>query len=254
MKIRVLIVDDEAWARKRIATLLKSELDTEIAGECATGADAIVRIEALSPDLVFLDIQMPEVNGFEVVDAIALERMPLFIFATAYDKYALRAFEAHAFDYLLKPFDEARFRNALDRARKELQRPQAMSGSALRALLDSIRKHPGYLERLAIKSGGGIRFLKAGDIDWIEAAGNYVTLHVGRNSHLVRITLTAFLPKLDSQRFVRIHRSVAVNLDRVQEILPWVRGEQVLRLKDGTELTVGRSFRGGLTHFINAVG
>jgi two-component system, LytTR family, response regulator len=250
MKIRVLIVDDEAWARKRIATLLKSERDIEIAGQCASGMEAIAQIESLLPDLVFLDVQMPDFNGFEVLDGTSPERMPLIIFATAYDKYALQAFDAHAFDYLLKPFDEERFGEALNRAREELQRPRADDRAHVRSLLDSLRKNSGYLERLAIKSGGRIIFIKASEIDWIEAAGNYVTLHVGRNTHTVRATLNAFVPKLDSGQFVRIHRSTVVNLDRIQEVRPWFHGEQVLKLKDGTELTVGRVFRHGLTTFL----
>jgi len=243
MKMRVLIVDDEPWARKRIASLLKPEADVEIAGECSTGADAINKIEVLSPDLVFLDVQMPEINGFEVVDAVGPESMPLVIFATAYDGYALKAFDAHAFDYLLKPFDEERFRHALDRARRELQRPRTASEMPLRSLLDSLRKGSSYLSRLAVKSCGRIIFIKAKEIDWVEASGNYVTLHVGRESHLVRTTMNALEPKLDSEQFVRIHRSTIVNLDRIQELQPWFRGEQVLMLKDGTKLKVGRVFR-----------
>lgn len=224
--------------------MLKSEEDIDVVGECASGQDAVQQIEHLSPHLVFLDIQMPGMNGFEVIDAINAEQlMPLFIFATAYDKYALRAFDAHAFDYLLKPFDEERFYESLQRARLQLNRPSDESAAAIRSLLGSVRKHSTYLDRLAIRSGGRIVFIKATEIDWIEATGNYVTLHVGRSTHLVRTTMNAFVPRLDAAQFVRIHRSTAVNLDRVQEILPWFQGEQVLRLKDGTQLNVGRSFR-----------
>lgn len=243
-------MDDEKWARKRIATLLKAEADVELVGEAANGTDAAALIDELAPDLVFLDIQMPGMNGFEVVDSIGAGKMPLFIFATAYDHYALRAFDAHAFDYLLKPFDEERFRKALDRVREEMKRPRAKADVDLRSLLDYVRKNSEYLERLAIRCGGHIVFVKAEEIEWIEATGNYVTLHVGRNSYLVRTTMNAFIPKLDAKRFVRIHRSTAVNLDRVQELLPWFHGEQTLKLKDGTRLTVGRAFRDQLRRLL----
>jgi two-component system, LytTR family, response regulator len=252
--IRVLIVDDEAWARKRIVRLLKGEPDVEIIAECENGVEAIERIGKDAPDLVFLDVQMPEVNGFEVIDAIDSERAPLLIFATAYDKYALRAFDAHAFDYLLKPFEEQRFREALNRAREELRRPRDSSEPGLRALLASLRQQPGYVQRLAIKTAGRMIFLKASDIDWAEASGNYVTLHVGQNTHLLRTTMTDFVSRLNADQFVRIHRSTVVNLDRIQEVMPWFHGEQLVKLKDGTELTVGRAFRRGLAGFLaNAV-
>lgn len=250
MKIRVLIVDDEPWARKRIATLLKAEVDVEIVVECADGGTAIKKISELSPDLVFLDVQMPEVDGFDVIEAVGPERMPLVIFATAYDKYALQAFDAHALDYLLKPFDEERFQRALDRARKDLQREKGGSESTLRALLKTLQEGHKYLQRLVVKSGGRVVFLKASDIDWFEATGNYVTLHVGRDSHLLRGTMNALEPKLNSEQFIRIHRSAIINLDRIKALQPWFRGEQVLVLKDGTELTVGRAFRDRLQQFL----
>jgi two-component system LytT family response regulator len=250
MKIRVLIVDDEPWARKRIATLLRAEADVEIVGECADGATAITKIGELSPDLVFLDVQMPEVDGFDVIEAVGPEHMPPVIFATAYDRYALQAFDAHALDYLLKPFDEERFQKALNRARKDLQRGNGETQSALRSLLKTLQEGQKCLRRLVVKSGGRVVFLKASDVDWFEATGNYVTLHVGRDSHLLRGTMNALEPKLDPDQFVRIHRSAIVNLDRVKELQPWFRGEQVLALKDGTELTVGRAFRDRLQQFL----
>ena len=250
MKIRVLIVDDEPWARKRIATLLRAEADVEIVGECADGTAAISKIGELSPELVFLDVQMPEVDGFDVIEGVGPEHMPLVIFATAYDKYALRAFDAHALDYLLKPFDEERFQRALSRARKDLQRGNGETESTLRSLLKTLQEGQRYLRRLVVKSGGRVIFLKASDIDWFEATGNYVTLHAGRDSHLLRGTMNALEPKLDPDQFVRIHRSAIVSLDRVKELQPWFRGEQVLTLKDGTELTVGRAFRNRLQQFL----
>jgi two-component system, LytTR family, response regulator len=243
MKIRALIVDDEPWARRRIAKLLGAEQDVEIIGQCSDGAAAIQQVVELRPDLVFLDVQMPEVDGFEVVDAVGANRMPLVIFATAYDKYALRAFDANALDYLLKPFDEERFRKALDRARKELLKGRVGAEDALSSLLRSLRASGRYLQRLVVKSGGRVTFLKALEIDWIESSNNYLTLHVGRDAHVLRSTMNALTPKLDPEQFARIHRCTIVNLDRVKELQPWFRGEQVLVLKDDTRLTVGRAFR-----------
>jgi two-component system LytT family response regulator len=242
MKMRVLIVDDEPWARKRIATLLKPEEDIEIVRECSGGDEAIEAIAECAPDLVFLDVQMPEVDGFEVLDAITPEHMPLVVFATAYDKYAIQAFDAQAIDYLLKPFDEERFRKALNRARKELE-GKISSEKALSKLLESIRGERRYLRRLVTKSGGRVLFLKLCDVDWIEASGNYVTLHCGKETHMLRTTMNALEPRLDPAQFVRIHRSSIVNLDRVREMQPLFRGEHGLILKDGTQLSVGRAYR-----------
>lgn len=250
MKIRSLIVDDEPWARKRIAALLRTEPDIEIVGECEDGEEAISKIAELSPDLVLLDVQMPKVDGFEVIEAIDPDRMPLVIFVTAYDEYALRAFDAHALDYLLKPFDEERFRKALERARKDLQRERAGTENDLRSLLDTLRHSRKYLQRLLVKSGGRVIFLRAADVDWFQASGNYIALHVGRESHLLRQTMNALEPKLDPDHFIRIHRSTIVNLDRVRELQPWFRGEQKLVLKNGTQLTVGRAFRDKLQRLL----
>jgi two-component system, LytTR family, response regulator len=249
MKIRVLIVDDEHWARKRIATLLQSEADIEVVGECQDASEAIEAIARKKPELVFLDVQMAGASGFDVLEAIGSDHMPVVIFATAYDKYALRAFDVHALDYLLKPFDEERFQKALDRARKDLEK-RGSSEENLRALLASLRAGQGYLHRLVVKSGGRVTFLKAADIDWVEASGNYITLHVGRDTHLLRGTVATLEVKLDREQFVRIHRSAIVNLDRIKELQPWARGEQILVLKDGTRLTVGRAFRDRLEKFL----
>jgi two-component system LytT family response regulator len=251
MKMRVLIVDDEPWARKRIATLLKPEADIEIVKECAGGEAAIQAITECTPDLVFLDVQMPEVDGFDVLEAIGPERMPIVIFATAYDKYAIQAFDAQAIDYLLKPFDEERFRKALYRARRELD-GKISSEKALSKLLESMRGERRYLQRLVAKSGGRVLFLKLADIDWLKATGNYVTLHAGKESHMLRTTMNALEPKLDPEQFARIHRSAIVNLDRVRELQPLFRGEHVLILKDGTQLSVGRAFRAKLLQQIGS--
>lgn len=249
-KIRVLIVDDEVWARKRIASLLKAEPDIEVVGECADGTDAVAKIAKLAPDLLFLDVQMPDIDGFDVLEAVGPEHMPVVIFATAYDQYAVRAFDAQALDYLLKPFDEGRFRRTLERARRELQRATETPERALHALLASVQERRKYFERLVVRSGGRIFFLKVSDVDWFEASANYVTVHVGRTKHLIRGTMTALERKLHPEQFLRIRRSAIVNLDRVKELQPWFKGEQVLVLTDGTRLTVGRAFRDRLERLL----
>lgn len=243
MKIRAVIVDDEPWARKRIETLLGTEADVEILRTCANGDEAIEAISTLAPDVVFLDVQMSGVDGFEVVDTIGVEAMPLVVFATAHQEYALKAFDAQALDYLLKPFDEDRFRRALDRVRKELDRP-AQARADLQSVMSAVRpERRKFLQRVVVTTAGRLLFLKTAEIDWLEASGNYVTLHVGRDTYLLRETLTAFDEKLDPEQFVRLHRSAIVNVERIRQLLPWSRGEQVAVLQDGTQLTIGRAFR-----------
>ena len=200
----------------------------------------------LAPHVVFLDVQMPEVDGFAVIEAIGADRMPLVVFVTAYQDYALRAFDAAALDYLLKPFDEERWRRALHRVRREVQAAAQMT-EGLRRVLDAARRERRYLQRAVVSSAGKVVFLKVSDIDWMEAAGNYVTFHVGRDAYLLRETLAALDEKLDPDQFVRLHRSAIVNIERIREISPWSRGEQVAVLRDGTQLTIGRAFRGRLT-------
>lgn len=246
MKIRTVIVDDEPWARKRIETLLGNEADFEILRTCSNGDEAIEAISTLAPDVVFLDVQMSGVDGFDVVDAIGVDAMPYVIFATAHQEYALRAFDAQALDYLLKPFDEDRFRRALDRVRKERDRP-AQSKTDLHQVMRIVRpERRKYLQRVVVTTAGRMVFLKTAEIDWLEASGNYVTLHVGRDTYLLRETLTAFDEKLDPDHFVRLHRSAIVNVERIRQLLPWSRGEQVAVLQDGTELTIGRAYRSRL--------
>jgi two-component system LytT family response regulator len=248
--MRVLIVDDEPWARRRIASLVEDAADVTVAAECGGGAEAVAAIQDDKPDLVFLDVQMPEIDGFDVLQAVGPERMPLVVFATAYDEYAVRAFEAHALDYLLKPFDDDRLRQALDRAREELAR-RRVHGGGLQALVESLRRDRRYLRRLVVKAHGRVLFLRAAEVDWLEAAANYVVLHVGSNEYLVRDTVADLEVKLDPEQFVRVHRSTIVNLDRVKELSAWARGEQALTLKDGTQLTVGRAFRSRLQRFLD---
>ncbi|MCI0695278.1 LytTR family DNA-binding domain-containing protein [candidate division KSB1 bacterium] len=244
MKIRTLIVDDEPLARERIRTLLADELDLEIIGECANGHEAVGAIQRDKPDLLFLDVQMPELDGFGVLQRLGAEKLPAVIFVTAYDQYALRAFEVHALDYLLKPFDRERFQKALQRARLQIQ--QAKDGDLnqrLLALLENLQPERKWLERLVVKSGGRVFFLKAEEIDWIEAAGNYVRLHAGRESHLLRETIKNLETQLDPKKFLRLNRSTIVRIDRIKELQPWFNGEYAIILQDGSRLTSSRGYR-----------
>jgi two-component system LytT family response regulator len=237
--IRVLIVDDEPLARERLRTLLVDSADIEIIGECADGRSAVKSIRELKPDLVFLDVQMPEIDGFGVLHAIGAEHMPATIFVTAHDQYALKAFDVSAVDYLLKPFDRARFRKALLRAKTQV----ALPGRFLTLLQNA---QPAHLERLVIKSAGHVLFLKTDEVDWIEAAGNYVRLHAARESHMLRETLTSLETRLDPRKFVRVHRSTVVNLERIKELHPLFHGDHVVILRDGSRLTLSRSYRENL--------
>ena len=234
--IRTLVADDEPIARARMLALLTSEPDIEVIGECATGAEAMSAIERTSPDLVFLDIQMPQMDGLTLARTLG-RTMPAVVFVTAYDEYALGAFEVHALDYLLKPYSADRFRSALVHARQHLG-ARRTSGS-----------HPPPFERrdrLVIKSSGRIYFIRTRDIDWCEAAGNYVRLHVGAQTHLVRGTMAHIESQLDQTQFVRIHRSTIVNVDRIQELHSSFGGEYVVLLHDKTRLTLSRGYRDGL--------
>jgi two-component system LytT family response regulator len=242
-RLRVLIVDDEPLARERIRSLLNREEAMEVIGECGDGQEAVTAIQELRPDLVFLDVQMPKLDGFDVLEALEPERMPTVIFVTAYDRYALKAFEVHAFDYLLKPFDRDRFRKAIQRVRSQFDKREPKRPARVRALLHDVKDVRKPLERIIIKSGGRVYFVRTEEIDWIEAAGNYLRLHVGGNMHLLRDTMTGIEGKLDAGQFVRIHRSTIVNVERIQELQPWFHGDYVVILRDGTQLTMSRSFR-----------
>jgi len=243
MKIRTLIVDDEPLARERIRTLLEKEPDIEILGECDNGLLAVEQIRKDSPDLVFLDVQMPELDGFGVLEQIRGERMPAIIFVTAHDKFALQAFEVHAVDYLLKPFDRERFEKALRRATENIERRQGDDLSQrLSALLADV-KPEGRVDRLAIKTSGRVILLRVEEIDWIEAADNYVNLHVGNESHLHRETMTAMEDRLRSGNFLRISRSTIVNVDRIKELQPLFHGDYCVILRNGTRLTLSRGYR-----------
>jgi two-component system LytT family response regulator len=245
MTLRVLIVDDEDVARQRVRRLLAREQDVEIVGEASDGVQAVESIRTLSPDLVFLDVQMPEVDGFAVLERLRPHAVPEVVFVTAYDDYALRAFEVHAVDYLRKPFDATRFKEAFARARRRLASAQADERARkLDALLAQIQAQPPRSrERLMVRADGRLYFVRVDDIDWIEAAGNYVKLHVGRETHLMRETMAGIEALLDPSRFLRIHRSAIVNLDRVREMQPWFSGEYTVILRDGTQLRLSRVYR-----------
>jgi two-component system LytT family response regulator len=243
-KIRTLVVDDEPLARERLMGLLAGEPDIETIGQCRDGEEAVRAIIEHSPDLVFLDVQMPAMNGFEVIDAVGSERMPLVIFVTAYDQHALKAFQVRALDYVLKPFDRERFQEALQRARAHIQRDETGDlGRRLLALVKDLRRDQPKTDRLVVKSGGRLFFLRTDEIDWIEAAGNYVRLHVGNTSHLLRETMNAIEGRLDPEKFFRIHRSRIVNIERIQEMQPWLNGEYAVVLRTGTRLTLSRGYR-----------
>jgi two-component system LytT family response regulator len=243
-KIRTLVVDDEPIARERILSLLQQENDVEVIGQCADGVQAVSAIQQQSPDLVFLDVQMPGCDGFGVIQNIGADRMPTVVFVTAYDEYALRAFEVHALDYLLKPFGKDRFQETLKHARESLERRRAGDlGRRLLALVHDLKPEQQRLDRLVVKSGGRVFFLRTDEIDWIEAAGNYVRLHVGTSSHLLRETMNAIEGRLDPEKFFRIHRSRIVNMERIQELQPWLNGEYAVLLRTGTRLTLSRGYR-----------
>ena len=243
-KIRTLGVDDEPMGRERVLSLLEQEEDVEVIGECSDGTQAIAAIQQHSPDLVFLDVNMPGANGFGVIDAVGADRMPNVIFVTAYDEYALKAFEYHALDSLLKPVNRDRFKETLKHARASLERRRAGDlGRRLLALVNDIKPDAPRLERLVVKSGGRVFFLRTDELDWIEAAGNYVRLHLGDESHLFRETMNRMEARLDTRRFARIHRSRIVNTERIKELQPWFNGEYVVILRNGTRLTLSRGYR-----------
>ncbi len=246
MTLRTLIVDDEPLARQRLRQLLGSADDVAVVGECANGVEAVQAIEDLQPDLVFLDIQMPELDGFGVIESVGPERMPATLFVTAYDQHALRAFEVHALDYLLKPFDAERFRGALERARRWCMADAGQAPSVrpdLSALLAGIRKERPGLDRLLVKQGDRHILIRASAVQWIEAEDNYVRLHVEGTSYLLRQTMSGLLERLDPRLFRRIHRSAIVNLDCIREFQPWTSGDHLVIMRDGTRLTLSRTYR-----------
>ena len=240
--LRVLIVDDEPLARKRLERLLRDEPDARVVGECGQAGEAITSVDQLDPDLVLLDIQLPDGDGFAVLEGIHRDRWPAIVFVTAYDEYAVRAFDAHAVDYLVKPVQAPRLREALRRVR-ERNTSREPAGERVLDALRELRDRQPYRDRILVKVGDRAFFVRVADIDWIEAAGNYVRVHVGKSTYLLRETMTSLARLLDPTRLPRIHRSTIVNLDRVVELRPWARGDYHVHLKDGTTLLLSRSYR-----------
>jgi two-component system, LytTR family, response regulator len=248
-RIRALVVDDEPLPRERIRTLLADQPSVEVIGECGDGAEAVRLIIELKPDLVFLDIQMPELDGFEVLESLDAGHLPSVIFVTAFDEYAVRAFEVSAIDYLLKPIDPARFAQALARVSGRLTGTPGDTRD-LQAFLHRWRAERGYASRFVVRSGGKLTFVRAQEVDWIDAAGNYVRLHSAGRQHLVRETMKSVEARLDPEVFVRVHRSAIVNIDRVVSLEPYFHGEYVVIMRDGTKLTSSRSHSGRLRALI----
>jgi len=239
--LRVLIVDDEAVARRRIRRLLTAEPDIVVVGESADGASALSAIARSKPDIAFLDVQMPELDGFEVVQSIAAGERPWIVFVTAFDRYALRAFDVHAVDYLLKPFTRERFQLALARVRE--RRAERHGDPRLSAMLRDLRSAHRYAARVAVRAGDKDGVVHWRDVDWIEAADNYVSLHVGAREYLLRDTLASIEQHLDPEQFVRIHRSAIVQLDRVVELRPATHGDVQVVLRNGVSLVMSRTWR-----------
>jgi len=255
-KIRTVVVEDEPVSRDRLLTLLGEENDVEVVGACADGREAAAAIKRARPDLLFVDIQLPELDGLSLVGGLEPTERPAVVFVTAHDGYALRAFEMHVLDYLLKPFSAQRFRSALAYAREHLAQRRATSiGRQIMELLPGVQT-PAHapapatpstpLDRLVVKSSGRIYFVKVDDIDWCEAAGNYIRIHVGAQSHFIRETMNRLEARLDGRLFVRIHRSTIVNIDRIQELRSSFNGEHIVQLRGGTRLTMSRGYRDGL--------
>jgi two-component system LytT family response regulator len=269
MSLRVLIVDDEPLARRGIRARLKAFSDVTVLEECPDGDSALNAIGKLSPDLVFLDVQMPGMSGFDMLARLPAESLPSIIFLTAYDQYALRAFEVHALDYLLKPIDDERFASAVERARRQIRlRNASVLEDRLRGLLEEIRssgtaaelgpkgateseiKQEEYADRFAVRTGTRITFVLADEIDWIEAAGDYASLHVGNRTHLLRETLNNLEARLDPARFVRVHRSTIIQAARIRELDALPNREFRIRLVDGKELKASRSYRDRLNRWL----
>ncbi|HKF55988.1 MAG TPA: response regulator [Blastocatellia bacterium] len=254
-KIKTIIVDDEPLARDRLRSLLAGHRDVDVVAECTSGRDAVAAITTEKPDLVFLDIQMPEMDGFEVLESIGNQDLPVIVFVTAYDAYAIKAFEVHAMDYLLKPFDRERFEVSLDRARAMIR--QGRFGDInrkLMSLLEAAKPAPqqSSVERLVLKSGGRVFFLRVEEIDWIEAAGNYVRLHAGKETHVMRESMNSLEQRLDPTRFIRIHRSTMINIERVKELRPLFHGDYEVTLQDGARVTLSRSYRDRLSDHLKS--
>lgn len=253
-KFRTLIVDDMLLARKRLRRVLSKDSEIEIVGECADGKEAVEAVRELKPDLMFLDVQMPETDGFQAMAEIGVENAPVTVFVTAFDHFALKAFEVHALDYLLKPFDVERLKKTVERA-KELIRNRETDNPAdkrLIALLKDIKNEPKYLKRLTVRSRGKTVFVAVDDIDYIEAEGNYLSVQTGKEAHLIRSAMHQFENRLDPEKFARIHRSTIINIDRVKEMHPLFNGDQSVIMKNGKELVLSRNYRDRLKDLLES--
>jgi two-component system, LytTR family, response regulator len=253
--LRTIIADDERLARDKLRSLLACEPGIQVVAECSDGEQTLLALRELGADLVILDVQMPSMDGFEMLSQLAPEEIPAIVFATAYDKYALRAFEAHALDYLLKPFDQERLHAALERARMELGRSR--DRELTRRLLDLLARvkseavlPPSSVGRLVIREKGRIVFLNLDEVEWIEASANYVRLHAGKDSHLFRETISRIAERLNPDHFIRIHRSTIVDVRKIKELIPVNSGEYVVVLKNGKELSCSRGYRAALQDVI----
>jgi two-component system, LytTR family, response regulator len=258
--MRTVIADDERLARQKLMILLDSEPHVKVAAECENGRQTVSAIRTLRPDVLLLDIQMPDLNGFQVLAEISPDEMPVVIFTSAYDQYAIRAFEANALDYLLKPFDQERLHRAVEKARSELRksRDREITHRIMNLLSemkpgkqpDSAVEQPNLEKRLAIKANGRVVFIDLDNVDWIEAAANYVRLNIGKESYLFRETITRISERLDTNDFVRIHRSNIVNIHKIKELIPVNSGEYVVVLKSGKELSCSRGYRAALQEIV----
>ena len=252
--LRVLIAEDEPLARELLRSMLKERADVEIVAEVGDGRAAVEAVSRLRPDVVLLDVQMPELDGFAVVETIGLEQMPPVVFVTAFDHYAIRAFDVHAFDYLLKPFDQERLDRALERVMAQRrQPPNAELARRLAALLGDVAGViPDHaLNRIPVRTDRGFQFVDVGDIDWIEADGKLLRLHAGKTIHTVRMPLTALEERLDRRKFVRVHRSVIVNIASIVEVQSWFQGDYVLVMRDGSRVTSGRRYRDSVRRLLD---
>jgi two-component system, LytTR family, response regulator len=243
--IRACIVDDEAIACRKLQRMLKEDQEIEIVGICHNGADAVEALENLAPELIFLDIQMPEMDGFQVLKNAKSDQLPQVIFVTAYDSYAIQAFEVHALDYLLKPYDRKRLQRAVERAKRQIQQQQRSNSNTnqLRTLLAELASPQRFRERLIVKDRGVVTFVKAEEIDWIEAQGKYEVVHAGNQTHLIREGMAKLEAELNPRKFVRIHKSTIVNLDRIEKLEPLFHADFRVFLKNGTSLTISRRYR-----------
>ena len=251
VRINTVIADDEPLARKKLRILLAAENGVRIVAECSDGKQTIAAVKKHKPDMLLLDIQMPEADGFQVLSSIPSDEMPIVIFTTAYDQYAVRAFDQHALDYLLKPFDQERIHRALERTRTELLKTG--NGELTSRILDWLASSRAEVDRrLVIKAGGRVVFLNSDEIDWIEAAANYVRVHAGKDNYLLREGIGSIAQRLDPGQFLRVHRSTIVNVSRIRELQPCNSAEYIVVLKDGKELSCSRGYRAELQHLIKS--